>query len=119
MSYCRFSDGDVYLFHHVDGFIECCACRLAKLVPTIFTKGFVELFKTCPDCGGDGCEKCWCRHCQGEGCGHCMMPDNSRFDTRTVTLAHLQTHRDSGHEVPEYAFQALRDELRTKGDVLQ
>jgi hypothetical protein len=29
MSYCRFSwdDSDVYLYEHVDGFIECSACR--------------------------------------------------------------------------------------------
>ena len=28
MSYCRFSDGDVYMYNHVNGFIECCACSL-------------------------------------------------------------------------------------------
>lgn len=28
MSYCRFSDGDVYLFYHVNGFYDCCGCRL-------------------------------------------------------------------------------------------
>lgn len=28
MSYCRFSDGDVYMYEHVNGFIECCACSL-------------------------------------------------------------------------------------------
>jgi len=28
MAYCRFSDGDVYLYHHTDGYVECCACGL-------------------------------------------------------------------------------------------
>lgn len=28
MSYSRFSNADVYVFAHVDGFIECCGCRL-------------------------------------------------------------------------------------------
>jgi hypothetical protein len=28
MSYARFSDGDVYVFMHVDGFLECCGCLL-------------------------------------------------------------------------------------------
>lgn len=30
MSYCRFSDGDVYMFEHVSGGIECCGCLLQK-----------------------------------------------------------------------------------------
>lgn len=30
MSYCRFSaDSDVYLFFHVNGFIDCCGCWLS------------------------------------------------------------------------------------------
>ncbi len=30
MSYCRFSDGDVYMYPHIDGYIECCFCSLAQ-----------------------------------------------------------------------------------------
>lgn len=31
MSYCRFSGGsDIYLFHHVGGFIQCCGCNMAE-----------------------------------------------------------------------------------------
>lgn len=29
MSYCRWSEGEVYMFHHVDGFIECYMCNLS------------------------------------------------------------------------------------------
>lgn len=28
MSYCRWSSGDVYMFHHCDGYICCCGCCL-------------------------------------------------------------------------------------------
>ena len=32
MSYCRFGDdSDVYLYPHVNGHFECCACRLMGL----------------------------------------------------------------------------------------
>lgn len=30
MSFGRFFDGDVYIFEHVGGFIECCMCSLAE-----------------------------------------------------------------------------------------
>ena len=29
MSYCRFLEGDVYVFMSVGGWLECCACTLA------------------------------------------------------------------------------------------
>jgi hypothetical protein len=28
MSYCRFSNGDVYILHHVSGYLVCCGCKL-------------------------------------------------------------------------------------------
>lgn len=31
MSYCRFGrNSDVYMYEHVDGFIECCACNIGE-----------------------------------------------------------------------------------------
>lgn len=30
MSYCRFSDGDVYMYAQFDGKIICCACKLTS-----------------------------------------------------------------------------------------
>lgn len=30
MSYCRFLEGDVYVFMHVGGYLECCACVMHK-----------------------------------------------------------------------------------------
>lgn len=38
MSYCRFSDGDVYIYHHVNGFLECCGCKLAGYKGCFTTK---------------------------------------------------------------------------------
>ena len=31
MSYCRFSDGDVYMYPHINGVIQCCSCRLSPI----------------------------------------------------------------------------------------
>jgi hypothetical protein len=33
MSYCRFLEGDVYVFMHVGGHLECCACFLGEMDP--------------------------------------------------------------------------------------
>lgn len=30
MSYCRFGEADVYIFEHVGGFFQCCACSLTE-----------------------------------------------------------------------------------------
>jgi hypothetical protein len=30
MSYCRFGEADVYIFEHVGGFWQCCACSLSE-----------------------------------------------------------------------------------------
>jgi len=29
MSYCRMSEGDVYMYPHVYGYIDCCGCSLS------------------------------------------------------------------------------------------
>jgi hypothetical protein len=31
MSYCRFSEGDVYMYPHTSGVIQCCSCRLSQI----------------------------------------------------------------------------------------
>jgi hypothetical protein len=101
MSYCRFSEGDVYMYSSPDG-IECCACRLAPLVKTIFTDGGdTPLFgpiEPC-DCGGKGCEKC-------------MMHGSLTFQTRQDALAHLLGHRRAGHQFPQDAIERLKQEIR-------
>jgi len=102
MSYCRFSDGDVYMYPHVRGGIECCACLLTALVPTIFTKGSESFM-------GEPLDPC--EYCGGEGCRRCMMHGSINFPTHEEALEHLLEHRAAGHDVPEYAIRRLQEEL--------
>lgn len=111
MSYCRFGSGDVYMYHHVAGYVECCSCRLAKKIPTIMTKGYNGLFKKCEKCQGEGCEECWCKECQGKGCDHCMMYDSQGFDTFQKAFLHLKEHVKAGHFVPAEAFERLQEDI--------
>jgi hypothetical protein len=104
MAYCRFSDGDVYLFDHVGGFVECCAYRLAKKVSTIFTTGTK---------GGMLLEKLFgvvgpCKECGGKGCDKCMMCGSMEFKTYEEALKHLEAHRAAGHQVPDYAIEDIK-----------
>jgi hypothetical protein len=109
MSYARFGDhSDVYVFPHVGGGFECCACGLSKSVESVFTKGC----KDHPIFGDiEPCDKCG-----GKGCEHCMMPDNTRLNTRSEMIAHLEEHKKAGDEVPEYAIERLKEEIKTKGE---
>lgn len=111
MSYCRFSEADIYLFYHVDGFFQCCACRLAPLVNTIFTKGFTKGLTPCPDCNGEGCKKCAHEPCHGKGCPECQMHGNTNMDTAEETLTHVIEHRKAGHDVPDDVFERLRQQM--------
>lgn len=108
MSYCRFSDGDVYLYAHVGGGFECCGCSISDPVKSVFTKGY----KGHPLLGNiEACEEC-----AGEGCGACMMPGFAKLQTRSECLEHLQKHQDAGEDVPEYAFEMLREEIEKEGE---
>ena len=108
MSYCRFSDGDVYLYAHVGGGFECCGCSVSGPVRSVFTEGY----KDHPLLGDiEPCESC-----NGEGCDACMMPGFTKLRTRSACLEHLQKHRDAGHNVPDYAFETLRKEIKEEGE---
>lgn len=116
MSYCRFSSGDVYMFAHINGGIECCSCGLAPLIPTIWTKGT----KALPE--GDGRRKLFGEtgpheDCNGEGCKGCMMHDSLSFPSRTEAIDHLIDHMKHGHEVPLYAVTRLQEEIEEIGDI--
>jgi len=111
MSYCRFSDGDVYMYPSTNGGIECCACRLADKVPSIFTPGVIDESDFRWDllvAGGDlVCTKC------EDGCEDCMMYDNVNFDNYQDAINHLYKHREAGDEVPDYAFEYLKEDMKT------
>ncbi len=110
MSYCRWSDGDVYMYEHVGGFIECCACKFAPLVKTIYTEGTLDLPKD--DLGkklfGDIPP---CKYCHGKGCDKCMMHSNTHLHSYEEALEHLNKHVKSGDYVPSYAFEALKEDI--------
>lgn len=113
MSYCRFSSGDVYMFHHVCGFVECCSCLLAPKVKTIFTRGYKGFLKECETCKGKGCKECNCKKCNGEGGDCCMMHGNSNFDTFQEAYNHLLEHKQKGHSIPEEAFEELQKDINS------
>jgi hypothetical protein len=97
------------MYSHVGGFIECCACRLAPLVPTVFTVGCEDhpLFghiDPCKYCGGKGCEKC-------------MMPGNLHFKLKTEAIRHLYEHINTGHKVPKYAIKRLKQESKIRNTI--
>jgi len=109
MSYCRFSNGDVYMYPSTNGGIECCACRLADKVPTVFTPGVIDETDFRWDllvAGGDlVCTKC------EEGCDACMMHGSVTFYNYQDAIDHLHAHRAAADEVPDYAFEYLKEDM--------
>ena len=85
MSYARFSDGDVYVFTSSRG-IECCGCGLQKRrwvnVPERIFGGYAEAVPPIVE---------------------------TTFRSNAGMIAHLDLHREAGHDVPEYAYERLRD----------
>ena len=102
MSYCRFSNSDVFMYPHDAGFIECCACSLAPLEPTSMSGLAAALGMNKED--------------SPELFEDFEMNGTLQFDTRSDALAHLQAHRDAGHKVSELAFERLNKELREEGE---
>jgi len=109
MSYARFGEySDVYVFAHVGGGFECCGCRISKPVKSVFTCGYKDhpLFGDVEPC----------EHCNGDGCEHCMMPGNTRLNTRSEMISHLKEHKKAGHKVPNYTINRLKEEIKTEGE---
>jgi hypothetical protein len=100
MSYCRFSDADIYLYDDVGGYINCCACSIAPKHNTLFTTGG-KLFgkKIRP-----------CKYCTGSGCDHCMMHGDTHLFTASEALEHVKAHRERGDNVPDYVDERLLEE---------
>lgn len=109
MSYCRFSEGDVYMYPNVSGGIVCCACRLSELIPTVRTKGGELFGKTIEPCP----------YCDGEGCLRCTMHKSVTLDSRSEAIEHLLEHRRAGDYVPESAIDRLKWEIEELGDTLE
>jgi hypothetical protein len=109
MSYVRFGpESNVYVFPHVGGGFECCGCSMGPLVKSIYTTGCKDhpLFGDVDPCP----------HCQGEGCEECMVGSSVRVNTRSEMIAHLNAHIKAGDKVPVHAIEALKEELKLKGE---
>ena len=102
MAYCRFSEGDIYLYPSAIGLV-CCACRLAPLVKTAFSED--------------------CTQCQGNGCESCMMHDTVAGMTAVEAIWHVCVHRAAGHAVPDDVIERLlpaaASQPRLKGAALR
>lgn len=125
MSYCRFSDGDVYMYHDVGGYVSCCVCRLTKELPEPWTEAtrrhiarwaydFADLFVTLGRVVSLGF---WRGHLPLTWALRSARTISREPDPRLTTfqdaLAHLYEHVAAGHSVPDYAFAALREEIET------
>ena len=40
MAYCRFGDGDLYVYLHVDGALTCCGCLLGRIDESGYGRSF-------------------------------------------------------------------------------
>lgn len=84
MSYCRFGEGDVYIFLSTSNQLECCGCLLQE-------REFI------PD--EDALLKFY------------LKPVGERvqtvFHTTEDMIKHLETHKESGHYVPDFCIEGL------------
>ena len=109
MSYCRFSDNsDVYVFHHVGGYYQCCSCLLAEKMKSIFTVGLEKDDIRCK-LFGENIQPCG--ECHGAGCDACMLPSNTNLNTKEEMIVYLLEHQKAGHKVPKYAIDRLKEEI--------
>jgi hypothetical protein len=88
MSYCRFGEGDVYIFFSVDHLLECCGCILQEREwvddeSLSFFKGYLKSI------------------------GEIVQ---TRFDTTADMLKHLELHQEKGHYVPDSCIKRLRED---------
>jgi hypothetical protein len=98
------------MYASVNGGIECCSCKFAPKVKSVFTEGTKNhpIFKDMSPC----------KQCGGKGCDACMLHTNMTLKTYEDALEHLQKHKDSGDDVPEYAFEGLREDMK-RGEPLE
>jgi hypothetical protein len=84
MSYCRFSEADVYVYVGTTGYFECCGCLLQA-------RTWVEDEKAL--LGG------WLRPY-----GDIVQ---TQFSSTDEMLAHLELHRAAGHYVPDECLASI------------
>ena len=102
MSYCRFSEGSIYLYNDINWGLTCMACILADLEPSICTSGGAWITGYISPC----------EYCNGHGCKKCMLRGNTQLKNKQDALNHLLEHIMAGHLVPQHAINRLRIECK-------
>lgn len=102
MSYCRFSSGDVYIYHHVDGYLECCACRLMAKIAGPMPDYIKEMHK-----------KLGWKSPKSYAYWDCFTTRS-----RTKMLEHITHHKQLGHKVGRGAISRLKQEIKELGDTV-
>lgn len=87
MSYCRFGEGDVYIFLSTDHLLECCGCILQEREwvddESAFFGGYLKSI------------------------GEIIQ---SRFDTTEDMIKHLELHKEKGDYVPASCIKRLLED---------
>lgn len=119
MSYCRWSDSDVYLFLSPQG-IVCCACPITSLrflvntgidpIQHLVLLGRVRLRPW---------KKKWLAERQRIVKHGGLVDREVVFTSRTAALMHIAAHRTLGEHVPQDVDAHLRDEIESKGDTVR
>lgn len=87
MSYCRFLEADAYIFQSYSG-LECCGCILAK--PRKLSQPYKDMF----------------------GITHSFEYEKvGPFTTAQEMLDHIKTHREAGHDIPEYVDEKIKKDF--------
>lgn len=97
MSYCRFGEGDVYVFLNVGGYLDCCGCILREYewVDDETRPIFKGYFKPI---------------------GEII---HTEFFTTADMINHLQLHIDKGHHVPNECIKALLEDQEVNDKLIK
>lgn len=88
MSYCRFGQGDVYVFHSVGGYATCMLCNLM------------------PD-----------RVVENGVCKGASFRSDYNTSSRKEMISHLKEHIEKGDMVPDSAIERIGMEIGEEGDI--
>ncbi len=119
MSYCRYSDSDIYLFLSSQG-IVCCACSITSLrfvvgagVDPIQFLSLQRRMRRRP------WKKKWLVEQQCMVKHSRLVHREAIFSSRTAALTHIAVHRTFGEHVPQDVDARLREEIESKGDTVR
>lgn len=115
MSYCRKGPkSDVYMFVHVDGYIECCDCELVQR--TYYPKNAIRyawyefrcLAGSILTVLTNGKQNCHPGLTELFAFGPIFSSAFPRFENAKLAYDHLKAHRAAGHAVEPRAFKSVK-----------